>query len=265
MELEPESISFDRAVGFYDRTRGLPPGVAESIAGSLIARLPAAARILEIGIGTGRIAKPFIEGGLSVAGIDLSAAMMRRLLETLPPASPRPLLAQANAVRLPLASDLFDAVIGVHVFHLIAGWQKALAEVRRVLRPGGSLLVGSDDRDPGSLRESTGEQWQRLLTARFPGYHQPGVRDLDALKETLLASGAKPDEWLAAEWTVQDHLGQFIDALEGRIFSSTWQIPPEVMGPAIAELRQWAVAKFGSLDQEYSVQRKFTWQSYRWS
>ncbi|HEX9029645.1 MAG TPA: class I SAM-dependent methyltransferase [Anaerolineales bacterium] len=261
---ESESISFDRAVSFYDQTRGLPPGVAEEIAASLLFHLPDLAQILEIGIGTGRIAKPFLQRGLRVAGIDLSARMMGRLLETLPSATSHPLLAQADAARLPLAADRFDAVIGVHVFHLIAGWQEALLEVHRVLRTGGSLLVGYDDRPGPTEHERTAAQWVRLVTARYPQYSRPGIQELDALKKALLASGASLEEWVAAEWTTEGHIGRYIDFLEQRIFSSTWQIPDEVLQPAIAELRQWALQEFGSLDKPLPMQRVFIWQRYRW-
>src|SRR5579872_5447621 len=77
------SISFDRAVGFYDATRGYPPGVDEHIADAIVAAVAATAktRFLEMGIGTGRIAFPLIKRGYHYTGIDLSAAMMERLRE----------------------------------------------------------------------------------------------------------------------------------------------------------------------------------------
>src|SRR5579884_4565904 len=77
------SISFDRAVEFYDATRGYPPGVDEQIADAIAAAVGATAetRFLEMGIGTGRIAFPLIKRGYHYTGIDLSAAMMGRLRE----------------------------------------------------------------------------------------------------------------------------------------------------------------------------------------
>ena len=74
-------ISFDRAVDYYDATRGYPPGVAERLRNAIIAalELSQSAQILEAGVGTGRIAIPFIEAGYFYAGVDLSRRMMGQL------------------------------------------------------------------------------------------------------------------------------------------------------------------------------------------
>jgi len=51
---------FDRAADIYDQTRGFPPGVGDRVAAALVdfVGLKPDDRILEIGVGTGRIAKP---------------------------------------------------------------------------------------------------------------------------------------------------------------------------------------------------------------
>jgi ubiquinone/menaquinone biosynthesis C-methylase UbiE len=54
------SINFDRAASYYDETRGFPAGVEEQV-GAFIAQsvnLDANSRVLEVGVGTGRIALP---------------------------------------------------------------------------------------------------------------------------------------------------------------------------------------------------------------
>ena len=56
---------------------------------------------------------------------------------------------RADATRLPFADGCFDAVLAVHVFHLIPRWRDVLAEVARVLRPDGSLLHAADDQSAG--------------------------------------------------------------------------------------------------------------------
>ena len=139
-----KSVSFDQAAGYYDQTRGFPPGVGEVVAEAAADLIGPAQRVLEVGIGTGRIARPMIARGYAVTGIDLSGKMMARLLEALPPAAPRPALLQGDAVQLPFAAGSFDAAVTVHVFHLIAGWRDAAGELRRCLKPGGVLLSGHD-------------------------------------------------------------------------------------------------------------------------
>ena len=52
------SVTFDRAAGFYDESRGLRPEVSELVADRVEEAVEPAARLLEIGVGTGRIALP---------------------------------------------------------------------------------------------------------------------------------------------------------------------------------------------------------------
>src|SRR5579863_4990199 len=75
------SLSFDRVAHIYDETRGYPLSVAREIARALMAYgpFPPQSSVLEIGIGTGRIALPLLEGGVNITGVDISAGMVARL------------------------------------------------------------------------------------------------------------------------------------------------------------------------------------------
>jgi ubiquinone/menaquinone biosynthesis C-methylase UbiE len=109
------SISFDRAADFYDQTRDLAEPVATHGTPALFKLLSprAAGRILDVGIGTGRMAVPLIDLGADVIGIDLSLKMLAKLREKNPTAR----LAQADASRLPFADRTFDAALTTHVLH----------------------------------------------------------------------------------------------------------------------------------------------------
>jgi SAM-dependent methyltransferase len=134
------SISFDRAAEFYDETRGFPPGEETRVA-AFLARaggLTSSSRLLEIGIGTGRIALPLSAQVGAVYGADLSSRMLARL--NAKRHSEAVFAVQADATRLPYASHVFDAAVTVHVFHLIPAWREALAELARVLKSDGKLL-----------------------------------------------------------------------------------------------------------------------------
>lgn len=72
------SVNFDRAADCYDETRARP---AESMAGLtdlLAAELGDRQPCLEIGVGTGRIARPPRRRGIALAGADISAGMLPR-------------------------------------------------------------------------------------------------------------------------------------------------------------------------------------------
>jgi 2-polyprenyl-6-hydroxyphenyl methylase/3-demethylubiquinone-9 3-methyltransferase len=98
-------------------------------------------RVLDLGCGKGRFARPLAEAGAEVYGIDLSAAMLAeaRGIERV----------RGSARRLPFAAGTFDAVIAVEVLEHVAAIDDALAETRRVLRPGG--IVAIVDKNAGAL------------------------------------------------------------------------------------------------------------------
>lgn len=99
-------------------------------------------RVLEVAVGTGvvheRLGKRLGASGLLV-GIDLSVGMLRAARRRLPGAW----LARANALALPFASDGFDLVWAGYLLDLIptAEMPALLAEFRRVLAPGGRLVL----------------------------------------------------------------------------------------------------------------------------
>jgi len=260
-----KSLSFDRAAEIYDETRGFPPGVADLVTDSVASILPTGARVVDIGVGTGRIAKPLLARGFRVTGVDLSPKMMRRLLETLPPGSPRPPLVEGDAGRLPLASQIFDAAMSVHVFHLIAQWREALAEVRRILKPGGVFLTGHEWRPDDSPPQVVFRKWREIVGAKGIAAHEgPGARDFEDVKKELFALGAAMDEWAVGEWATTRTLAGHIETIEHRTWSSTWGVPDDFFPQCLAELRAWAVSEYGSLEREFTTPRKFIWQRFQW-
>jgi ubiquinone/menaquinone biosynthesis C-methylase UbiE len=150
-----QSVVFDRAADYYDATRGFPPSV-EHDAAALIARvggLTLSSAVLEIGIGTGRIALPLAAHVGVVNGVDLSLPMLRRLLGKR--RNERVHVAQGDILRLPFASGSVDAVIAVHIFHLVPGYAVALGEAARVLKAGGVLIHAWNENDHRDALDTT--------------------------------------------------------------------------------------------------------------
>jgi ubiquinone/menaquinone biosynthesis C-methylase UbiE len=74
--------SFDRVADRYDATRAMPPAAGAAVAAGIAGALRAVAAnpmLLEVGIGTGRIAVPLADAGVAVAGVDIAPAMLARL------------------------------------------------------------------------------------------------------------------------------------------------------------------------------------------
>jgi ubiquinone/menaquinone biosynthesis C-methylase UbiE len=110
--------------------------------------VPREGRGLEIGAGTGANFVHYPEAA-RVVGSDVSAAMLRRARES-PAARGAPLLA-ADAQALPFADHSFDWVAETLVFCEVPDPAAGLRELRRVLVPGGRLVMLEHVRPGGAL------------------------------------------------------------------------------------------------------------------
>jgi SAM-dependent methyltransferase len=90
---------------------------------------------LEIGVGTGRFAAPLgVEIGLEPASAMLSRARQRQIT-----------VIQGVGEVLPFADETFDYVLMVVVLSFLDDAEAALAEIRRILKPEGALVIGFID------------------------------------------------------------------------------------------------------------------------
>jgi ubiquinone/menaquinone biosynthesis C-methylase UbiE len=128
---------FDSTANIYDIA--LAPLERAGLA-HLRQRLIAEARgtVLEIGAGTGINLAHYPEGA-RVLALDASREMLTTARQR--PCRVCVTVTQADAQYLPFSSHTFQTVVGTLVFCSIPDPPRALAEIRRVLKPGGSLLL----------------------------------------------------------------------------------------------------------------------------
>jgi SAM-dependent methyltransferase len=120
--------------GFTD---GADAEYEEQILPMAAAHLAGAAEVLDVGTGEGQLARLAVAGGAQrVIGVDPTRA---QLVEATRRAG-GPSYARAGAADLPFPADRFDAVLACLVFEHITDVDGAIAEVARVLRPGGRFL-----------------------------------------------------------------------------------------------------------------------------
>lgn len=117
----------------------------------LLQRLPLSAEltILEIGVGGGYYARPLSGLVRRFIALDLQAEMLHRLRAK--PLGAQLLAVRGDATHLPLAESSIDVVIAVTVLGEVPSAESAIAEVRRVLRPGGVFSVSEHWPDPDFL------------------------------------------------------------------------------------------------------------------
>jgi ubiquinone/menaquinone biosynthesis C-methylase UbiE len=99
-------------------------------------------RVLDVGCGSGPIAAKLRDRGATVTGLDSSAAMLELARRRLGPDTDLRLADLADP--LPFPDGTFDDVVLALVLHYLEDWTGPLAELRRVLKPGGRLIVAVD-------------------------------------------------------------------------------------------------------------------------
>ena len=117
-------------------------------------------RVLEIGIGSGLNLPLYRAGVREVVGVDPSAALLNRARQAASGARVPVELVEGSAEALAFEDAGFDTVVTTWTLCTIPGADRALAEMRRVLRPGGSLLFIEHGR---ALGEPGVARWQDRL------------------------------------------------------------------------------------------------------
>jgi phosphatidylethanolamine/phosphatidyl-N-methylethanolamine N-methyltransferase len=170
----------------YDYTFGVIAGPGRRLAVSILNG--AEGRVLEIGIGTG-LSLPRYRQGLDVTGIDLSPDMLAKAkARVLRHGLKCVTLAVMDASRLAFEDGSFDAAAAMYVMTVVPDPAAVLAEMRRVLRPGGiAVCVNHFSREHG-LRAAAERGLARY--SRTLGWHPvfplktvteaPGFRFIEA-------------------------------------------------------------------------------------
>ena len=139
-------MDYDDLAGSYDRRyQDYQYGGVE---GCVLRFAHGAERVLEVGCGTGHWLELLARVARAVAGVEPSAAMLARARARAPHAE----LVQGRAEALSFADASFDRVLCVHAFHHFTDKRRFIAEARRVLRPGGGVLICGLDPHTGHER-----------------------------------------------------------------------------------------------------------------
>jgi SAM-dependent methyltransferase len=131
----------------YDRHSRLVFGsLYRPIAADIAAEATQAARILEVGCGPGHLSVAMArDHGLDVTGLDLDPAMIERAQANAAHPSlgdgRRPAFIVGDVAALPFDDGTFDLVVSTFSMHHWADPPAGLAEIDRVLRPGGRALI----------------------------------------------------------------------------------------------------------------------------
>ncbi len=143
---------------------------------------------LEVGAGTGHIAQYLVQRGLSVIGLDRSEAMLhvarRRVKGDI-------LWHLGDAQCLPYDSEVFDLSLSVTTLEFVQDPDRMLAEMYRVVKPGGRMVVATINR-----ASSWGRMYRKEAERRETPFSEASFFTAPELVEALERFG--PVRWSSA-------------------------------------------------------------------
>jgi ubiquinone/menaquinone biosynthesis C-methylase UbiE len=263
-------IDYDREASTYDSTRGGDER-ASAVAVAVSRLLPASGSLLDVACGTGIVTARLAASGRPVLGIDRSWGMLSVAAARL---TGRVL--RADATRLPVASDAFDAVLMIWLLHLLPDPLPALSEAARIAGPAG-LVITTVDKSAAMFAQPSDVA---EVTARWRQAHSPPAADryslvASALREhglrpagestfPGLGQGRSPAQWRTAvragrvPWAATDP--QAVDQVLARLPSPDAPRPEPIYRlAAFARTAGWLpddIRRIGSADElEIAVKR----------
>ena len=169
-ELHPLVTGFSDAEAYERGRHDYPQSVVQALAGAL--ELSPVARILDLGAGTGKLSRALLAGGYDVIAVEPLASMREVLVGAIGAERVR----EGTAEAIPLADASTDAITCADSFHWFDE-RRALAEMRRVLRPGGGVAILRAEPQLGAPWIE--ELWEILVVHRgdHPGFAErpPGA------------------------------------------------------------------------------------------
>lgn len=178
MEQEAARAHFDRWAGVYGRSRLLPALQARALEAL---RIVPGDRLLDVACGAGGLVIGVAPRVERAVGVDLSEGMLDLARAQLADAGPLPNVefVQAPSDALPFEDGAFTAVVCTTAFHHFPDPQGSIAEMARVLAPGGRVVIGDASRDaPWTL---VGDAFLRVVEDGHVGLKRR--RALEALLE----------------------------------------------------------------------------------
>jgi ubiquinone/menaquinone biosynthesis C-methylase UbiE len=135
-----EAEGWSANAGGYDRLTGrITIQVTEALLDA--AAVAAGAELLDVGCGPGHLCAAAARRGARVTGVDLAEGMVALARRTYPGLRFR----EADAEALPFPDGAFDAVVGAFVVNHLPEPEDGVAELARVLRPGGRIVLAMWD------------------------------------------------------------------------------------------------------------------------
>jgi len=196
--------------------------------------------LLEIGLGYGTVSQRLAEAGFDYHGLDIAPGpveMVRHRLRMLEVADADKRVLQGSALDIPHPDGSFGHVVSIGCLHHTGGLPKAVAEVHRVLQPGGTAMVMLYNRH--SLRQLVLRAM--MLVARAKGHDDRADERLRAAYDANAGGEAAPETVFVTSRQVREEL--FASFAEVRVERHNFDATPlvSVAGRTLALSRERAL------------------------
>ena len=188
MDLEAVTKSYARWAPVYDRTFGAVTNAGRRRATAFANAVGGS--VLEVGVGTG-LALPFYAPHMQVTGIDFSEDMLAKAQQKVAEQGLTHVKAlhQMDARALEFADASFDTVCVMHILSVVPEPERVMAEMARVCKPGGHVLIANHFAAEGNGAMARIERAAAPLSdllgwhSDFPRARVLGQADLELLEE----------------------------------------------------------------------------------
>ncbi len=137
----------------------------------------------------------------------------------------------AESAYPPFRASVFDVALFAHVLHLVPDVEATVRATIALIRPGGLLISGSDDREMG-LRGQGDEAIQRVAR-EVAGIEMTSWRPyegaLNTLERIIAEPGGEEARTTSVGWTAMTTARRHLERLARRDFSSAWLIPDDAL------------------------------------
>lgn len=183
---DDERSYWDKHAKNYDRSMSLLGRPIPRMVQLAAEAVRGAGRVLEVAAGTGLVTPALAGGAREVVATDYSAAMVAALEQRVRSAGVANVRCeQADLYALRFDDGTFDAVVAANVLHLVPDLPGALAALRRVVKPGGRIVVPTFCHDETVLSCVVS---RALAVTGFPGHRRFTAT---SLQQAVEASGVR--------------------------------------------------------------------------
>jgi ubiquinone/menaquinone biosynthesis C-methylase UbiE len=173
----------DTLIRLLDAAETMPDAARLRARSYQLLRLPPGATVVDVGCGTARAVAELAEHAAHAIGVDLDPAMLAAARRRFPDIDVR----AADATELPLGDGQAHGYRADKVYHVLPDPHAALAEARRVLVPGGRIVLLGQDWDNLVIDSDQPELTRHIVHARADTITHPRIAR--AYRNLLLDAG----------------------------------------------------------------------------